>query len=382
MFTAPTLEEVRRFVDNGFSKAFYGTSGALRVSVLKILSYVVAGAVYMPILLCKKIFKNAFVSTCDVNFLDSPHGVRLSLPHKPASFAHGMVLVSGAAGSVIPSGTKVKDSSSGNEYEFIGSATVASNGFVHARVKAVNVGSEYNLDANVVLEFSESAPSGITEVSSMVLNGGSKVSVDLGDRVEEWGETAEEYRARLLQREQNQPQGGSAPDWYGWVMRFNTVNNCWVDPNWPYSNSVTLFVNNTSNSGGTVLQEDVDEIQDYVDNNERRPITSRPSVVACQSSILSMKISAAGYSEVVKENILNSLKNYLKSFGPGKTISVAVLNDIVRAVGGDQSAMLSDVKVDGVAKVGSFTLLKSFVNGVIVGKVIDINNIQINWVRA
>ena len=40
----PTLSEVNRTVENGFSQAFYGTSGVLRAMVLKVFSKVVAGA--------------------------------------------------------------------------------------------------------------------------------------------------------------------------------------------------------------------------------------------------------------------------------------------------------------------------------------------------
>ena len=46
-FKIPTLSEVNRTVENGFSEAFYGTSGVLRAMVLKVFSKVVAGAIYL-----------------------------------------------------------------------------------------------------------------------------------------------------------------------------------------------------------------------------------------------------------------------------------------------------------------------------------------------
>lgn len=380
MFEAPSLEDVKRFVENGFAKAFFGTSGGLRVSVLKVIAVVVAGAVYMPILLCKKIFKNAFVSTCEVSFLDV-HGAKYSLPHKPACFAHGLVVISGDVSTVVASGTRLREPVSGHEYELVGSATIGSGRTVEARVRATEIGNEFNLEAGVSLEFSEGLPTGIDGAESMLINGGAKVAIDLGDRTEYWGETAEEYRARLRQREQNQPQGGSDPDWWGWVMRFSTVNNCWVTPNWPYSNSVTLFVNNTNNAGGAVISSDIAEIQNYVGSDGRRPLTSRPVVVACGASTLSMTVVMNEMSDVIKSNVLDSLKNYLRTFGPGKTVNISVLSDIVRSASGDSTALAYNIKVDNVVKTGSFTLYKNLSGTTISGKVIDINNIQIQWVR-
>lgn len=383
MLEIPELSDVKRFVDNGFSKAFYGVSGTIRVAVLKVFSSVVAGAVYLPILICKKIFKNAFVSTCDVNFLDV-HGTDYSLPHKPACYAHGTVTINGSAGTTISSGTKLQDDISGHEYELVGNASVGSEGFVFARVKATEIGPDYNLSYGAVMTFQDGTPSGVTSCLSGTITGGTKVSVDLGDRTEYWGETAEEYRARLLQRKQNQPKGGASPDWWGWVMRFNTVTNCWVKPNWPWSNGVTLWVNNTNNPNGYVPADDIAEIQAYVsDSEKRRPVTSRPVVVACSPAVLSMTICLVEITEVVKQNILSALKDYLKTFAPGSTISISILNDIVRAVSGEQTALIMNVKLNDVAKSLSFTLYRSFneETGAILGSVIDINNIQIDWVR-
>ena len=62
----PTLSEVNRTVENGFSQAFYGTSGVLRAMVLKVFSKVVAGAIYLVILLVSALWKNSFISTANV----------------------------------------------------------------------------------------------------------------------------------------------------------------------------------------------------------------------------------------------------------------------------------------------------------------------------
>ena len=88
----PTLSEVNRTVENGFSQAFYGTSGVLRAMVLKVFSKVVAGAIYLVILLVSALWKNSFISTANVDGLVRKGDV-YGMPPKPASRARGVVVL-------------------------------------------------------------------------------------------------------------------------------------------------------------------------------------------------------------------------------------------------------------------------------------------------
>jgi uncharacterized phage protein gp47/JayE len=83
-FKIPTLSEVNRNVENGFSKAFYGSSGILRVMVLKVISKVVAGSMYLVVLLLSYIWKNSFVASAEVDGLVRI-GSKRNFPPKPAT---------------------------------------------------------------------------------------------------------------------------------------------------------------------------------------------------------------------------------------------------------------------------------------------------------
>ena len=121
-FKVPSLAEVNRTVENNFSQAFYGSSGVLRAMVLKVVSKVVAGAVYMVVLFLSFIWKNSFVATADVDGLVR-NGVLRNMTPKPASPARGMIEISGPEGTSIAAGTVVVDKVFGNEYEILNSVT-------------------------------------------------------------------------------------------------------------------------------------------------------------------------------------------------------------------------------------------------------------------
>ena len=116
-----TLSEVNRIVENGFSQAFYGTSGILRAMVLKVVSKVVAGGIYLIVLLASYIWKNEFVATAEVDGLVRK-GEVFGMPPKPASRARGKVIVTGTSGTSVPSGTVLVDDVNGYEYQLLSAA--------------------------------------------------------------------------------------------------------------------------------------------------------------------------------------------------------------------------------------------------------------------
>ena len=87
-FETPTLNDFVRISENGLSTAFYGESSVLRKSVLKVLARVFAGVAFLVVLLLKKMWKNVFLTTCDVETLKD-FGVDFDLPNKPESFSKG-----------------------------------------------------------------------------------------------------------------------------------------------------------------------------------------------------------------------------------------------------------------------------------------------------
>ena len=111
-----------------------------------------------------------------------------------------------------------------------------------AQVYSLGFGSSFNLPAETVLAFRDAAPGEFEiAVDSEGLYGGSAVDVTVDGVVRQWGESVEEYRSRLKVRAKNQPMGGSVADYWLWAMSFSEVSNCFVVPNWPNVNNVSVY---------------------------------------------------------------------------------------------------------------------------------------------
>ena len=216
-----SLADLIRYAESSFALKFYSGAAVLRKGVLKVIAAVLGGMTYMISLLCKRIWKNRFLTTCDIEWLDG-FGVEFELPHKAPTYAKGFVNVSFLAGSstaTVPAGTYFIDPVTNLEYFTLVGYSV-STGATKIRVVATQPGGDYNLSAETVLEWRDSAPNGLADsvtVDGSGIWGGFSTTVVIDGVDQVWGETAEEYRQRLLKYERNPPQGGCRTDYEMWA---------------------------------------------------------------------------------------------------------------------------------------------------------------------
>jgi uncharacterized phage protein gp47/JayE len=379
-FKIPTLSEVNRNVENGFSKAFYGSSGILRVMVLKVISKVVAGSMYLVVLLLSYIWKNSFVASAEVDGLVRI-GSKRNFPPKPASRARGTVDVEGDVGVTIPAGTVVVDEQSGHEYEFIAECVIPYSLKTTAQVYSVEYGSEYNLPADTVLVFRDVAPGEASiKVSDEGLYGGNCVKVTVDGVERKWGETVEEYRQRLKVREQNQANGGSDTDYWLWAMKFSEVSDCWVIPNWPATNSVSIYVADFRSSAIAVNSVVLDEIREFICAKHRKPATSDVSVGTVDPMSVSLEIKIPVVNDYFKSAVVDTLKNFFRSYGPGQSFTVEDLQRYVISFSGVADCKVVTMNVDGNVVDYSVTLDKEYSGSAgayeVTGKVIDVSSLD------
>lgn len=379
-FKVPTLTEVNRVVENGFSQAFYGTSGILRAMVLKVISKVVAGTVYMIVLLASYIWKNEFVETADVEGLVRKGGV-YGMPPKPASRARGKIIVTGTAGTSVPAGTVLVDDVNGYEYELLSAATIPSGSTsVSVQVYSIGFGSQYNMDAGATLSFRDAATGEFTfTVDSEGLYGGSRVDVTVDGVVRQWSESIEDYRSRLKIRSKNQPMGGDVVDYWLWAMSFSEVSNCFVVPNWPLTNSVSVFVANFNTPSIALNSTIVDEIQNYISSNDRRPATSEPVVTTVAPKPCKFNVAIPVVNDFYKSSVLTACKNLFKTLGPGRSFSIDMIRQAIVDNGGVNECRITMLYFDNVYRPGgTVTLYRGYSTQPlsIYGEVVDIYSLD------
>ena len=379
-FNIPTLAEAVRQVENGFSIAFYGAAGAIRVSVLKVLSKVIGGTNHVIALKCRDIWKNNFVATADAESLATVHAQRWNLPHKPATKAHGLVSVTFSGSGRVPAGTIFVDST-GMEYELIEDVSRSSAGAINGRIICTTAGSAGNATAGVALSFRDGD---VANVSGAItwgrILGGALYSVQVGSEMQQWGETLEDYRARLLERQQNQPQGGCGVDYKSWLKRFDFVSDAWVVDNYPNTNSVACFIADFSGSDGYIAASDVAKAQAYVTAENRKPVNADPIVANPTRLSSAVTVFSGVLSDVAKSSVESAVKKLLQKYGPGMTLILSDLEETVKASAGDYTARVSQFSVDGVSQGESYTLPISSSGRTLAGSIFNTYSISFTWV--
>ena len=356
-FVIPSLSELVRLVENKMSVSFYGSSGSLRVNVLKVLSRVFAGAAYPIYLLMANLKKNRCIKTEDVEFLIGD-GADFSLPHKPAGFAHGKLAFHGTSGTPIPVGTVFEKN--GGRYVTITAGTVGGTTANYVECVAEKPGAEFNVEPYASLDLADGVQ--IVGLESAYapegLGGGILVSVVVDGQEQEWGETVEAYRERLLYRRNNPLSGSSAPDYKTAAMRFSFVTDCEVFSNWPTTNAVSIYVLDWNSVNPKLNTTELNELRSYMQNTVRRSICANvmvgsPDVVNCSATI-----ALSDTSEQTKRAVIDALNNLLRTAWPGSTVSISDLQAAIKSSVAVKDVTISALKMNGVGPIDEQTFVR------------------------
>lgn len=355
-----SLQELVRIVENALAIQFYGQSTVLRKTVLKVLAHVLGGALYMVILIAKRIWKNRFVSTCDVSALEG-FGTEYGIPHKVPMAASGNVLFAlddGVESVEVSQGTVLVEPNTGLEYE-VAATVIVTPERSGVPVKCSENGADGNLAEGTVLEFRDEAIVGVDQLTSVDVGGGVADLVEIDGDIQVWGELAEEYRARLLNRVQNPPHGGSSNDYWQWAMRFAFVTDSYVFHNAPETNSVSVAVANYNRDSLVLTPDQLSEVESYITDDVRRPITADVRVFNVTPVDVTITASIVPYNESVRKSVSDAIVRYLKSVGPGNVISAEMITLNVLSNSTAETFAVTSMTKDG-ATVQSIVLALSF----------------------
>ncbi|KQP11149.1 hypothetical protein ASF28_08890 [Methylobacterium sp. Leaf99] len=230
------------------------------------------------------LYDQIFASRADDLWLDR-HGFELGLTRIPASAASGTILVPAIHGLVVPSGLQFRGAS-GATYT-TRTAEIADGNVVALPVEADEMGSAGNLGAGfpVALVDDQDVPAGLGEnavVDGQGLAGGADA------------EQREAFRARILARKRNPPQGGSAFDYGTWAAEAlgpGILRRAYVDSFSNDARSVWLCFTVNDQPDGIPVPAQVDLVQAYCDDPIRRPVTARVFALAPIALPVDVRIS-------------------------------------------------------------------------------------------
>lgn len=314
MYNLYTLQEITNRIEGKIITEFSLKSPVLRVAFVKIFARVMALAIWLMQDFIKWIKDQMFTNTADTEGLEDL-GFEIGVTRKPATFARGVVRFTGINGAVIPQQTVIARVS--DNYTYITEiASTIENGI--AEVKVVSelvtdglgniiqgVGQDANTDIDTECELTSSVSNVDTDcIFIEAATGG----------IDE--ETDEEYKKRIQYKKQNSPNGGSKSDYVIWASSRPGVTDVFVNSNYPTVNGVYVTIGNYTNpKEPAVTQDIIDDVQSYLNDPVRRPVTSYSTVVSVVKSFIDIEILISPLTDAIKTACDNQLNNLFRIDG-------------------------------------------------------------------
>lgn len=353
-FEIKTLPELVRISENALSMQFLGRAGALRKSVLKVIATAIGGLQFLMSLLAKKIWKNAFITTCDVEALDG-FGADMGMPHKAPSAAVGSVIVSFVDGNSttevsIPRGTAFVDGKTRKEYEAAVDTVVSASGNRSIPIVAVDYGS---VDSHSdTLGWQDAEPEDLKDsVIVEDIHGGISVDVIIDGEVQQWGETAEQYRQRLLRRRQHPSISGSEADYESVATCFQGVTDAYILSGSPRANVVNVAVANMDN-GPEVSGETLNQVRDYMTSDAHRDVTADVRVFSVAGVKIGLDLYIAPFNDATKQSVKAAIKSHFAAQRPGSVVNADDFEVYIRSNANVEELRLNAFIREGYANDG------------------------------
>lgn len=276
-----------------FTQAVPGAIVRLWPNTFRVLGKVLALLDFEHEMRRQWLFKQQFASTADPVWL-ARHGFELGLTPDPGSPSTGTITVAAPAGTVVPADVQWSRDDGATYATLV--PTTSPGPTVDLVVQADQVGTAFDMEAGdtLALVVSAGVPQVLADTATVGLDG-------LTGGVDPEG--TETFRARVLYRKRNPPQGGSEADYIEWVGESlasakavfvdsfaNDERSVWVCFTVSDRNDVTwegYFLPDAGALDDTPLEsfvphtygipsdQQVATVQSYISDPVRRPVTAR-----------------------------------------------------------------------------------------------------------
>lgn len=345
-FARPTLSNIVARI-KGDIETRLSTGKLTPMSFLSIIATALAGAVHLLHGHIVWATRQLFPDSAELEFLDRWASI-WGIERTAAVYATGNVTVTGTNGTVILTGTRFKRAD-GAFYSSTGSATIAS-GSAAVPVKAVNAGETGNAEAATSLTLVNSQSGVNSDV--VVAAGGITNGAD--------SESDESLRARLLDRIQQPPHGGAKFDYEKWAKEVNGVTRAWAYPLALGAGTVTVTFVLDGEEDIIPDVGKVEEVQDYIDDPSRRPVTAAVTVFAPTAIEMDFNITLTPATAEVREAVEESLRELLKRDAePGGTILISRIREAVSVAAGESDNIVNSPSANVTHAAGEIAVFGS-----------------------
>lgn len=328
-FERPSINTIKDRIEKGIESRLFGKVALLRNAILRVLARVFAGTIHGNYGYLAWIAQQIFVTKAEGVNLDNPHGLMWNVLRRPGSFASGTVQFTGNNGTVIPVDTRVQNED-GVEYGTTAIVTIT-GGVASTTVQAVESGT-----AGSYIRPNPPDPIYLQMVSPISgVDGKILVSGDItgGEDIED----DEAYRARILQRIQTIPTGGSAADYVRWATEFPGVARAWCYPLNDGPGTVVTAIT-TSGTDPVPSSQLLSDVEAYI--GDRKPVTATHRVASIEDSshnpgktILAMGLRITPISMDLQAVIQENIATLFLPHRPGSTIPISQIRGAIASSG-------------------------------------------------
>jgi len=333
-FARPSLQTIIDRIISDFNNRVDNSQTFLRRSVFKILGYVYGGAAHLMYGFIQWVKDQLFITTADAEHLER-HGSEYGVLRDQGEKATGSTLITGTAGTSIPSGTEFQ-TADGLKYRSTAAAVIGAGGTESISLRAAEVGTDYNQDAGTTLTFV--SPLANVNSDSSVESGG----ITLGDNKE----SDEEYRARVLRRKQYPPHGGIAEDYITWMLEYPGVTRAWAIPE--YNGIGTIGCAFVLDDEDNIFPSETtrEAVRDYIESHTDSvlgktvgaPVTAWPGIIMIATEAFTVNVNAeidpfTGSVQADAEANLEQL--FRQNGGPQETITISQMYEAITTATGE-----------------------------------------------
>lgn len=310
---------------------------ALPNSPLRVMSDNTAGMSYLVMLYLSELSEQLLPDTAQGAWLRRHAQIWLTEGPKSASYAVGIIALSGTAGAVVAAGALYTTTAADGTAIVVATVADTTLGFsiTNAAARAITGGSVGNLDPGTALTASQGQQGVTAQATVVALAGG----VD--------AETDDELRVRVLDRIRKPPMGGDADDYVAWALEVPGVTRAWCSPKEMGPGTVTvrfMMDDLRASNGGFPLPADVATVQAHIDSV--RPVCADAFVVAPISQPINLVLQGLSNESVsLRAAAAASVKAMLFAKAaparaingvaqPAQTIYAAWVNDAVYQTAG------------------------------------------------
>lgn len=315
----------------------------LRRAVAMVYARVLAGLIHGLYGLIVWVADQILPDTAVAEFLDRWASIWLRVGRKPATPAEGVATFTVQPGAVIPAGTTLQ-ALDGQQYE----TREAAEGVVPtytAPIRALVAGQAGNRTTGQPLTL-VSPVAGVQSVAiASELSGGT-------DR-----EKDDPLRARLIERIQTPPQGGSVADYIGWAKDVPGVTRVWVTPNGMGGGTVVVRFVRDDDASMIPSPDEVAAVQAHLDS--LRPVTAQVYVTAPSESPLNFVFTElVPDTPEVRAAVEAELADLVRrEAADGGTLPLSHIRSAISAANGERDYDLVMPNADVTAPPGTLTTM-------------------------